>query len=84
MAAEVIGHIETATGDVLVTRAEGTQENLSEGAPVYQGDILQTGTGAAVEIVFIDDTTFSLGEDARMVLDELIFDAQAEQGGAVF
>ncbi len=84
MAAEVIGHIETATGDVLVTRAEGTRENLSAGAPVYQGDTLQTGTGAAVEIVFIDDTTFSLGEDARMVLDELIFDAQAEQGGAVF
>ncbi len=75
MAAEVIGHIETATGDVLVTRAEGTRENLSAGAPVYQGDILQTGAGAAVEIVFIDDTTFSLGEDARMVLDEFIFDA---------
>ncbi len=84
MAEQPIGHVETADGEVLAIRADGTQVTLAEGAPVFQGDAVQTGPDGAVAIVFIDETTFSLGENARMILDELIFDPATAEGSATF
>ncbi len=71
MTTHAIGQVETVTGEVLVTRTDGTGEILEQGAPVFQGDTVETGPVAAVAIVFVDDTTFSLDEDASMALDEL-------------
>ena len=51
---------------------------------MFQGDIIETADAGALAIVFIDETTFSLGEDARMVLDELIFDPASQEGSSSF
>ena len=53
---------------------------MQPGDPVFQGDVLETGEEGTVGIVFIDDSTFALDEDGRMVLDELIFDPQSTEG----
>ena len=83
-AAQPIGRVDTVEGEVVVARADGTQVSLSSGSPVFQGDVLETGSGASLGIVFVDDTTFSLGEDARMVLDELIYDPSTNTGSSAF
>jgi len=80
VAGEPIGRIETATGEVTVTRLDGTQATLSQGDPVFQGDIVETGAEGAVGIVFADESTFSLAEDGRMTLDEMIYDPGGQQG----
>ncbi len=36
--------------------------------------MVETGDGASLGIVFVDKATFAIGENARMVLDEMIFD----------
>ncbi len=41
---------------------------------MFQGDAVETADGATLGIVFIDKSTFAIGENARMVLDELIYD----------
>ena len=74
-AGQPIGTVETATGTVTAIRADGTRVTLQQGDSVYQGDVLETSGDGAVGMTFIDDTTFSLGEDGRMVLDELIYDS---------
>lgn len=79
-----IGHIDTATGLVQVTHADGAVELLSNGDPVYQGDFLVTGENAAVGMVFMDETVFSMGEFSRMTLDEMVYDAEAATGSLVF
>ena len=58
--------------------------SLSVDAPVYQGDVLVTEASGAVGLVFNDDTTFALGENARMVLDELIYDPDSGEGSSLF
>ena len=79
-----IGKVATLDGAVSATRPDGTVVTLSVDAPVYQGDVLVTETGGAVGLVFNDDTTFALGENARMVLDELIYDPDSGEGSSLF
>lgn len=77
---EPIGTVETAQGGVSAIRADGTRVELQTGDPVYQGDELVTDANGAVGIVFADDTTFALGEDGRMILDEMVYDPAGSDG----
>ena len=79
---EPIGTVDTAVGGVVI-RADGTRVELEPGSPVYQGDVLQSETGGAIEITFIDDTAFTI-EEGRMVLDELVFDPETNEGSSSF
>lgn len=79
-AGPVIGKIETAAGPVFVTRADGSRAQLQIGDPVFQGDQLETGIGGRVGMIFLDQSIFAMAENGKMVLDEAIFDADAETG----
>jgi len=79
-----IGRVDESVGDVTATRVDGTTVTLARDSLVFEGDILETGAGGAVALVFIDETEFSLGEEGRMVLDELIFDPTSLEGSSTF
>ncbi len=79
-----IGRVDETIGEATATRVDGTTVSLQKDSPVFQGDIIETEGDGAIAIVFIDETTFSLGEDARMVLDELIFDPASQEGSSSF
>ena len=78
-----IGQVEAVQGAVTATGADGLRVELGVGSSVYQGDILETSSDGAVEITFLDGTSFSLGGDAKMVLDELIYDAASNTGSSL-
>ena len=78
-----IGHIETVEGEVIITRADGSQVVASVGTPVFQDDVIVTEGAGSVGLRFIDGMTLSLGSDARMVLDEFVYDPQAGEGGGI-
>ena len=61
LGAEPIGQVEDAVGEVTATRIDGTTVTLNVGDAVYMGDILETGAEGAISIVFVDQSTFSLG-----------------------
>ena len=82
--AQPIGRVETVEGEVVAGRADGTQETLAAGSPIFIGDVLETSAGSSIGIVFIDNTTFSLGEDARMVIDDLVLDPSTNEGNSSF
>jgi hypothetical protein len=69
-----VGKIETATGSVTITHADGTAVSAKIGDLVFKGDVVQTGGNSAVGIGFTDGTAFSLSADARMVLNEFVFE----------
>jgi len=75
-----IGHVSEAEGSVTVTHPDGSQGVLITGDKVFQGDVLATATDANVNIIFIDDTVFSLDEDGRMVIDEMVYDPDTQTG----
>src|SRR3546814_3612472 len=43
-----------------------------------------TGTGGAVGVVFADKSTMGLGGDARMVIDQMVFDPATQTGVQAF
>ena len=68
-----IGQVETLEGTATVQRTDGTRVSLKIGDPVFQGDVVQSGADSKLGITFIDKTVFTLSDEARMVLDELVY-----------
>ncbi|MEQ9555394.1 MAG: FecR domain-containing protein, partial [Rhodospirillales bacterium] len=75
-----IGTVKTLTGEVWVTRADGTRVQLQAGDQVYQGDSIETGPKGAIGVLLADETTFSMGEASSMVLDEMVYDPATQNG----
>ena len=75
-----IGRVDTLAGAVTAQHVDGTVEPLSQGAAVYQRDLIATAAGAKVALVFADKTTFALGESGQMRLDEMIYDPTHKDG----
>ena len=68
-----IGTVDSFEGTVTATRADGTTAVLGEGDPVFQGDVIETAGEATVNVVLIDDSTFAMDEDGRMVIGDGAF-----------
>ena len=48
---------------------------------VFRNEVVETLDGGALQIEFVDGTIFQLGENARMILNELVFDPVTGEGG---
>lgn len=83
-AADPIGQVKDITGKAFAVRTDGTRAQLSAGDSVYQGDVVETADGAAINMVFVDQTTFALGGDARLALDELVYNPATQTGSSSF
>jgi hypothetical protein len=53
------------------------------GAPVNMNVELRTGMGARLENTFVDNTTLTLGENARVVVDRYVFNPNTSTGALV-
>lgn len=75
-----VGAVEEVSGEAYVIRADGTQETITIGTPIFQGDIIETKGDGAVNVVFMDETSFSVSDNARFAVDEYTFDPATESG----
>lgn len=82
--ASPVGAIQEISGEAIIIRNDGTQETVGIGTPVYQGDVIETDEDGAVNIMFIDETTFAVSEDARLSIDEYVFDPATQSGVSNF
>src|SRR5437868_15185863 len=77
-----IGQIKTASGDAAIVRG-GTRLPAKAGDPVYEKDLIETGTGGSIGITFIDNTVMSTGPNSEMSLDEYKFDSSNFNGSSL-
>lgn len=75
-----IGEVSELSGTVTARHADGTSEELVPGGAVFKGDVIETASGSSFTIVFGDDTQFSMGENGRAVLDEMIYNPSSGDG----
>lgn len=75
-----VGAVDEVSGDATITRTDGSVETISMGTPVYQGDVIETAGEGAVNVAFIDDTSFAVSNNARLAIDEYVFDPATESG----
>ena len=70
--AQPIGRVATVSGNATAVR-NGVAVTLNVGDAVYKGDVVQTAGNSAVGVIFGDGTTFNLTANARMVLNEFVY-----------
>ncbi len=73
-----IGEVSSLNGVARVQHSDGSRDNLQDGDPIFLGDVVSTGFGSELGILFVDDTVFSLSSNARMVIDELIYNPASD------
>ena len=93
LAPKPIGKVVTATGSVTIERANAmvTQVNLPSqagqakvGDPVFVGDVVKTGADGRLAINFTDGSSFNLSSNARMALDEFVYDPNGTSNSTLF
>ena len=93
LAPKPIGKVVTATGSVTIERADAmvVQANVAGqagqakvGDLVYRGDVVQTGADGRLGINFTDGTSFNLSSNARMALNEFVYDPNGKSNSTLF
>ena len=81
-AATVIGHVTKITGSATAIR-NGVSVILNNGDNVEKGDVVQAGSDSTLGITFIDGTVFGLSSNARMVLNEMVYDPNGSSNSSL-
>ncbi|MCC8978825.1 VCBS domain-containing protein [Bradyrhizobium acaciae] len=80
--AKVIGHVTKLAGSATAIR-NGVAIVLNQGDAVNKGDVVQSGGDSTLGITFIDGTVFGLGPNAKMVLNEMIYDPNGSSNSSL-
>ena len=80
--AKVIGHVTKIVGNATAIR-NGVSIILSAGDNVNKGDVVQSGSDSTLGITFIDGTVFGLSSNARMVLNEMVYDPNGSSNSSL-
>ena len=88
-----IGKVAVVSGTATIehTAAVVVQANISDGPVpakvgdfVYRGDAVQTAVDSKLSLVFADGTAFNLSSNARMVLNEFVYDPKGSSNSTLF
>src|SRR5216684_1290930 len=82
-AAKLVGHVVKMTGSASIVR-NGVTVDVNNGDNIYQNDVVQTGSGSTLGLVLIDGTTFNLTANARLMLNDLVYEANSTSNTSLF
>jgi hypothetical protein len=88
-----IGKVVSLEGTVTIERSAAIvrQVNAPSGAVppkagdfVYKGDVVQTGADGKVSLAFADGTAFNVSNNARMELNEFVYNPNSKSNSSLF
>ena len=74
---DVIGRVAFVKGEASAVSLFDKRRSLSAGGPVFQGDTLETGSGAFAVIAFRDESRITLLENTQFRISRHEYDAEA-------
>ena len=80
LAADKIGQIKVASGDVNIERA-GQMIKVEAGTELFEDDIVTTGDNSAVGMTFTDNSRMSLGPNSSLTIENYAFEASGRENG---
>jgi VCBS repeat-containing protein len=78
----VIGHVLKLSGSASCIR-NGVTIELHIGDAVQKGDVIQTGSDSSVGLTLVDGSAFGMNANARMVLNELVYDPNGSSNSSL-
>lgn len=91
--AKPIGKVVTVVGSVIIEHVNAVvvqasvasqPEPTKVGDAVYLGDMVQTGADSRTSITFTDGTVFNLSSNARMALNDFVYDPNGKSNSTFF
>ena len=79
LAIEFIGVIGAAVGEINNQK----NEKLSNGSKIYYGDTINVKTNSNAQILFLDETVMTVGENTDLTIDDFIYDPKTNNGNFV-
>src|SRR6202000_2560443 len=79
---QVIGHVTKLAGTATAIR-NGVSIILNNGDNVEKGDVVTSGSNSTLGITFVDGTVFGLSSNARMVLNEMVYDPNGSNNSSL-
>ena len=76
---DFIGVIGAAVGEI----TNQNNEKLSNGSKIFFGDTVVSNNNSNAQILFLDQTNLTLGEDTELTIDEFIYDPNSHDGSFV-
>lgn len=55
-------------------------KNISSGDPILLGDLIRSGPDGSLQILLLDQTTFTVGPNSEMVIDKFVYDPETGTG----
>ncbi|RTL55342.1 MAG: hypothetical protein EKK40_00945 [Bradyrhizobiaceae bacterium] len=81
-AARDIGQVSKVVGSATVIR-NGVVVELHNGDHVFKGDVVQAGVNSSCTITFVDGSVFGLSANARMLLNDMVYDQAGASNSAL-
>ena len=81
-AGKVIGHVTKLQGTATAVR-NGVSIILHLGDNVEKGDVVQSGSESSLVVTFMDGSVFGLLSNARMVLNEMVYDPNGSNNSSL-
>jgi hypothetical protein len=78
-AQDAIGRVSRLQGEASGTR-NGATRDLALNSSVFLNEVVSTAETARLEVTFTDNTRLTLGEKAKLTLDNYVFDSAAGKG----
>ena len=76
---EIIGVIGAAVGEIKNQK----NEILINGSKIFYGDTINVETNSNAQILFLDETVMTLGENTELTVDDFVYDPQTNDGNFV-
>ncbi|MGQ0675595.1 MAG: FecR family protein [Rhodospirillales bacterium] len=80
-AAEQAGVAAAVRGEVQIAERSGAVgKQARSGEPVFLGNAVTSGPNSGMQIILLDETTFTIGPNSQIVIDEFIYDPKTSAG----
>ena len=73
---EFVGIIGAGVGEV----KNQNNQKLENGSQIFYGDTIIVGSKSTAQVLFLDQTVMTLGEDSELTIDEFVYDPETNDG----
>ena len=74
-----VGIVGAAIGDIKNQK----NEKLANGSKIFFGDTIISNTESNAQILFLDQSVLTLGEETELIIDEFVYDPNSQDGSFV-
>lgn len=80
-AAEQAGVAAAVRGQVQIAERTGAVgRQVASGQPVFLGNAITSGPNSGLQIILLDETTFTIGPNSQIAIDEFVYDPRSGGG----